>query len=376
LSLPLLVGAALLSRSFASVSEIDPGFDARRVQTLLMALPRSKYAGDDKIAAVTERFVAQVKTLPAVEAAGAVSRLPLNGTAAIGVVRLDSPDFLERDVTTDWRTATPDYFRTMGIPLIEGRTFDERDTATSTPVAIIDEHIAKLAWPGQSAIGRRLRIAFDGQPWCEIIGVVGHVKQDGLDDDRHAQVYWNHWQRAQDRLALVVRPKPGAQVSAAEIVNALHVVDPEQPVYDVRPLEEVVERSLSGRWLNTVVLTAFAVMSLALCCIGLYGVVAFGVAQQTREFGVRLALGASRRAIAASVLKRAMTVTGIGVAIGLVLAIALARSITSLLFGISAADAISFAASTASLLGFALLASYLPARRAAAVDPATTLRAD
>jgi predicted permease len=342
-----------------------------------MAVPRSKYNGDDKIAAVTGRFVEQVAALPQVESAGVVSRLPLNGTAAIGNIVFDAPQpGAPETATFDWRSATPDYFKTMGIPLIEGRTFNERDTASATPVGIIDERIARMVWPGQSAIGKRFRIPFQDQPWVEVIGVVGHVRHDGLDDDRRAQVYWNHLQRAQDRMALVVKPKPGARISMPEIVNAIHVVDPEQPVYDARPLEEVVERSLGARWLNTTLLIVFALMTLVLSCIGLYGVVAFGVTQQTREFGVRLALGASRGGIAAFVLRRGFMMAAVGSAFGLVLAALLARAMTGLLFGIPPLDAASFASATAVLLTVALLASYLPARRAAAVEPAITLRGD
>jgi predicted permease len=377
LALPLLIGAALLARSFSKVAAIDPGFKSAGIQSLLIAVPRSKYTDDDKVGAITGRFVEQVAALPQVESAGIVSRLPLNGTAAIGNIVFDSPQIAAQETATfDWRSASPDYFRTMGIPLIAGRTFNERDTTSAPPVGIIDERIARLAWPGESAIGKRFRIPFQGQPWIEVIGVVGHVRHDGLDDDRRAQVYWNHLQRAQDRVALVVKPKPGARVSLAEIVNAIHVVDPEQPVYDARPLAEVVERSLSARWLNTTLLVTFALMSLVLSCIGLYGVVAFGVAQQTREFGVRLALGASRSGIAVFVLRRGLAMAAIGSLFGLVLAVFVARAMTGMLFGIPALDAASFALATAALLTVALLASYLPARRAAAVEPAITLRAE
>jgi putative ABC transport system permease protein len=329
------------------------------------------------VAAVTERFVNQIAGLPQVESAGGVSRLPLNGTAAIGYIQFDAPPFQNQDTTSfDWRTATPDYFKTMGIPLREGRVFNAHDTADAKPVGIIDERIARLVWPGQSAIGKRFRIPFEGQPWVEVIGVVGHVKNDGLDDDRRAQVYWNHFQRAQDRLALVVKPKPDAHLTAAEVINAIHIVDPEQPVYDVQTLDKVVERSLSARWLNTTLLGAFALMTLTLSCIGLYGVVAFGVTQQMREFGVRLALGATRSGIAGLVLRRGVIMAIAGSIAGLALSIFVTRSMSSMLFGIHAFDATSFAGSMTLLLVVTLLASYLPARRAAAVEPAITLRAE
>ena len=377
LAMPLLVGAVLLARSFSNISSIDPGFNSDRVLTMLLAIPRSKYTDDGKVGDVTDRIVKQVAAIPQVESAGAVSRLPLNGSGAIGSTVFDSPLFAGLPTTMhDWRSATPAYFRTLGIPIIEGRAFDDRDTMSAKPVGIIDDRLAKLLWPGESAVGKRFRIPFEGMPWVEIIGVVGHIKHDGLDDDRRPQVYWNHLQRAQDRQALVVKPKPGAALTAAEVINAIHIVDPEQPVYDVRPMEQVVQSSLAGRWLNTTLLAAFALMSLLLSCIGVYGVVAFGVTQQTREFGVRLALGASRKGIAAFVLRRGFAMAAGGSVFGLVLAALLARAMSGMLFGVPAIDVASFTLATGVLLLVALAASYFPARRAAMVDPAVTLRGD
>jgi ABC-type antimicrobial peptide transport system permease subunit len=209
---------------------------------------------------------------------------------------------------------------------------------------------------------------------------------DGIDLDTRAQVYWNYEQRAQDRMVLVAQLAPrslgegGADGNitglTAAIVQAIRDVDPEQPVYDVRTMDDVVQRSLGQRWLNMILIGAFASISLVLCCIGVYGVIAFGVARQRREFGIRLALGASRRGIATLVLSRGLLLAAIGAVAGLAMAALLARSMSSMLYGVNANDAASFAAATAAILIVAAVASYLPARRAAAVDPAVTLRAE
>jgi ABC-type antimicrobial peptide transport system permease subunit len=245
-------------------------------------------------------------------------------------------------------------------------------------VGVIDERVAKLMWPGESAIGKRYRVAphLMKTPWYEIIGVVGHIKHDALDVDTRAQMYWNFEQMPMDRMALVVRTERNASALTSSVVRAIHEIDPEQPVYDVRTMEEWVERSLGQRWLNMTLVGAFAAVALTLCSIGVYGVIAFGVARQRREFGIRLALGASRRGIATAVVRHGLSLAAIGIAAGLMFSIVLSRSMSSLLFGVKADDLVSFGSATAVILTVALLASYLPARRAAAVDPAVTLRAE
>ena len=375
LALPLLVGAALLGRSFARLINVDPGFRADHVLSLHVAIPRSKYRDDRQVAAFSSRLVTQVMTLPGVVSAGMVSRLPLAGVESSGEVQCEVAGE-PVTVVGDIRTVTPGYFATMGIPLIEGRTFSEQDHAAAPAVGIVDARLARAMWPGQRAVGRRCRLAARDAPWVEIVGVVGHARQDGLDVDPRPQVYWNYWQRAMDRMVLVVRGEADTRGLTAGILGAVRAVDPEQPVYDVRTMDEVVDRSLSQRRLNTSLVAIFAAMSLVLSCIGVYGQIAFGVTRQTREFGIRLAMGASRRDISRLVMSRGVALAGLGVAVGLLLSAAAARGLAGLLFGVAPVDLVSFALSVTVLLGGALLASYLPARRAAAVDPVTTLRAD
>jgi predicted lysophospholipase L1 biosynthesis ABC-type transport system permease subunit len=243
-------------------------------------------------------------------------------------------------------------------------------------VAILDERLARAVWPGQSAVGKRLRFAFPGAPWVQIVGVVGHIRHDGLDSDPRPQAYFSYLQRAQDRMALVVRGAEGGRPPTAAVVQAIREVDPEQPVYDVRTMNDVLERSTLQRWLSALLLAVFAAMSLLLTTVGVYGVIAYGVTQQIREFGIRMALGAARSDVTRLVLRRGATLAVGGTLIGLAAAAFLARAMSGLLYGVKPNDPLSFVAAPVLLVGVALIASYLPARRAASVDPAITLRGD
>jgi len=379
LALPLLVGGVLLTRTFAALNAQSPGFERENILTAHLAFPRSKYRDDPAISQVEDRILESVARLPGVTASGMVNRLPLAGGSSMVIFEFDSPRPLHPELSAvDMRVASPDYFKAMGIRVLEGRAFDARDTAESTPVGVIDERIAKLMWPGESAIGKRFRVAphLMKTPWYEIIGLVAHIRHDALDVDTRMQVYWNFAQMPMDRMALVVRTDSNAAALTSSVVRAVHEIDPEQPLYDVRTMSEWVDRSLGQRWMNMTLVGAFAAVALTLCSIGVYGVIAFGVARQRREFGIRLALGASRRGIAAAVVTHGLSLAAIGIAAGLVFSVGVSRSMSSLLFGVKADDLVSFGAATAVILTVALLASYLPARRAAAVDPAVTLRAE
>ena len=382
LAVPLVTAGALLTRTFNTLTAIDPGFDATDVLTVHLAIPRSNYRDDKAVARVVGRYAERAAALPGVTAAGLVSRLPLAGGVATITMEFDASQQLQEQIpSVDARTITPGYFKAMGIPLLEGRNFDARDHLDAPVVGIIDERIARLLWPGQSAVGKRMRIPAVltnnvPQPWMEIVGVVGHVIHDGIDRDTRPQVYWNNDQRAQDRMVLVVRTAGNPAALAPMIRQAVRDVDPQQPVYDVRTMQQVVERSLGQRRLSMILLVVFGLAALLLSAIGVYGVIAFGVERQRRELGIRLALGATRMAVTRAVVKRGVVLAVIGIAIGLTLAAIVTRGMQSLLFGVAASDASSFAAAILALLAIALVASYLPARRAAAVDPSLTLRAE
>jgi predicted permease len=380
LALPLLVGGVLLTRTFAALNAQSPGFERDNILTGHLAIPRSKYRNDAAVAEVEARILESVARIPGVASVGMVNRLPLAGGVSMVIFEFDSPRALDPSLSAvDMRVATGDYFKAMGIPILEGRTFDDaRDTGESAPVGLIDERIAKLMWPGESAIGKRFRVAphLMKTPWFEIVGVVGHIRHDSLDADPRAQAYWSFKQMPMDRMALAVRTERNAAALTASVVRAVHEIDPEQPVYDVRTMDEWVDRSLGQRWMNMTLVGTFASVALLLCSIGVYGVIAFGVARQRREFGIRLALGASRGGIAAAVVRRGLLLSALGTAAGLGIAVVLSRSMTSLLFGVAATDAVSYGSATVAIIIVAVLASYLPARRAAAVDPAVTLRAE
>jgi putative ABC transport system permease protein len=393
LVLPLLVGAGLLVRSFSALTRVDPGFRTDSVLSLHLAIPRSKYPKDAQVAAFAGQLVSGVAAMPGIRSAGMVNRLPLAGVGQINALEFENvsaerPSALGGSLPEgfDTRTVTPDYFQTMGIPLIEGRVFTDHDTHTvpvrtipgvlSPAAGIVDERIARSFWPGESALGKRFRFAFLGSPWVEIVGVVGHIRHEGLDVDPRPQVYFNYLQRPQDRMVLVVRTNQDPRALAPAILQAIRSVDPEQPVYDVRTIEDVLELSMAQRWLNMTLVTIFAAISLVLASIGVYGVVAYGVSQRRREFGIRLALGAERAAVARLVVRQGAVLAITGSAIGFVGAILVTKAVESLLYGVKATDPPSFATATGLLVGVTLLASYVPARRAASVDPASTLRSE
>jgi putative ABC transport system permease protein len=370
----LLVGAGLLIRTFSELKAVNPGFRPEGVLSLHLAIPRAKYTDDRQVAAFCQRVLERVQALPGIEHAGMVNRLPLSGQVDAWSIEFEgsAPPLIRVDNVAA-RTATPDYFSTMGIRLMDGRFFTERDQENAPQVAIVDDQVARTFWPGESAVGKRLRAAGRENIWTEIVGVVSHIRHDNLDTDPGPQIYWNYLQRARDRMALVVRSEASGRL-ARDVLDAIWSEDPEQPVYAVRPMSEVLDGSLALRWFNTVVLSAFAAASLFLAVLGIYGVVSWNAKQRTREVGIRIALGAARRDVVGMVLSHGMKLAGSGIALGLAGAAAVTRLIHSLLFGVSDIDPLTFGVVSVMLAGVALLACWLPARRASRVDPMVALR--
>jgi predicted permease len=277
--------------------------------------------------------------------------------------------------SVETRTASPDYFRALGIPIKEGRSFLSSDGPDEPMVAIVDERLAHTVWPGTTAIGRRLREG-EGDPWSTVVGVVGHVRHTGLDDHSQPQVYWNHPQRPQDRMALVVKARgdPAALMSA--IAAAVREVDPQQPIYDARTLDAVVDRSLGHRRFQVLLLAIFATIALVLAGVGAYGVIAYGVNQRVREFGVRIALGARHSDVIALVLRRGGLLFTLGALAGITLATLGVDVLSSLVYGIAPRDVASFVLATLLLFVVSIAACYIPARRAARVEPTIALRSE
>ena len=377
LSLVLLVGAGLLIRSFMRVQQVEPGFDPRGLLSLRLSVAGTGYQGE-RGTEYYQKLLERVRTLPGVESAGAASILPLGGGIGWGSITIEGyvPTTGQEAIQSDQRIAGPGYFETMRVPLLRGRLFDERDAEDSTPVAIIDENMARTYWPGTDPVGRRLKSgsADDDTPWMTVVGVVGNVKQYALDADSRVTFYAPHTQRPSGTMYVVARTSGDAEGLAPAVVREARAIEPNVPVFDVKTMERRLSESLARRRFAMLALGLFALVAMLLAAVGIYGVMSYSVAQRTREIGVRVALGARSRDVLGLVLRRGMILTLVGIGAGLAGAFALTRLMGSLLFGVSATDPLTYAAIALLLAAAALLACFIPARRATKVDPMMALR--
>jgi predicted permease len=316
-----------------------------------------------------------VLKLPGVQSEGAVSGLPLTATVGWGGIEVEgyTPPPDQPEMQVDMRLATADYFRTMQIPLRAGRFFDERDKKDALKVVVVDEKMAQRFWPKGDAVAKRLRTGRNG-PWMTVAGVVGTVKHYGLDSDGRPAFYWPHTQQVGYGMYLVARTsvEPGSVASA--IVREIRAIDPDVPVYDVQTMDGRLHDSLARQRFSMTMLGAFAGFALVLAAVGIYGVMSYLVQQGTHDIGVRIALGAQSGSIVGMVVRQGMSVAGLGIVLGLAGAAVLTRLMKTLLFGVSATDAITFSSVAVFLAFVALAASYLPALRATRVDPLIALR--
>jgi putative ABC transport system permease protein len=373
----VLFSGALFARSLGALLKVNPGLSAPNVLTMHLAVTRAKYREDARVSAYYDRLLQRIRNVPGVTAAGIVNRLPLSGIAQTGPVEFEDKPGLPK-FETDWRSATPGYIEAMGIPLLRGRLFTERDRGDSPGVGLIDEQLARRVFGDADPIGRRFRM-WAGEtlgPWTEIVGVVGHVLNDSLEKDTRPQVYWLEAQRTQDRGALVVKTAGRPESFTQAVVEQIRAEDADQTVYDVRSMEQWVARNLESRDLTTGLVGLFGAASLILACLGLYGVVSYSAGLRLREFGIRMSLGARPAAVLGMVLRHATRLALLGSAVGLVLTWPVGAAIKSLLFGVGQADVVSLVAAPALLMAVAVLAGFGPARRAARTDPAVTLRAE
>lgn len=377
LALVLLVGAGLLIRSFARLQNVDPGFNANNVLTMKVSLPARKYDTDQKRIDFFRQAVAQMQTLPGVESAGAVSFLPFAAPHAGTGVEIEGRPKLPpgQGLNTGVIVTDLNYFRTMRIPLKRGRLYTDQEAAEMRHVVVVNEAFAEKNFPGEDPLGKRVVIHMknDNQP-CEIIGVVGDSKHMNLDAEVKPMSYWPHPELTYSGMTFVIRTKgePTAVANAAR--NVIRALDPEQPVADVRTMESLIGTSVARARFNTLLLTIFAVVALLLASLGIYGVMAYSVAQRTHEIGVRMALGARAGDVLRLVVRRGMAMALGGVAIGVAASFALTRLMTTLLFNVSATDPLTFIGIPLLLAFVALLACLIPARRAAKVDPMVALR--
>jgi predicted permease len=376
-ALPLLAGASLLLRSAMKVARVDPGFTSERVTTLSFRVSRANHPSDQRVADYYTRVIAAVSAVPGVISTGLTNRIPLVGQQT-NPVTFEHAGGREDELTNvDTRTVSPDYFATLGIRLIAGRVFNEHDDVNAPAVAIVDERVARMMWPGESAIGKRMREPpWRKRRWNTVIGVVEHIHTHGLEVDPLPQVYWSYRQWVQENAVLAVRSATEAGVPITSVIRAIRSVDPEQSVYNVRTMTQIVDQSQARRRLTTLLMAGFSGLALLLAAVGMYGVVAYGVTQRIREFGIRIALGATRRDVTRLVVSQEMRMAIVGGAIGLALAIAAGGIMSSLVYGVAPRDVVSVLAATVVLMLVVGFASYIPARRAAAVDPGVTLRAE
>jgi putative ABC transport system permease protein len=376
LSLMLLIGAGLLIRSFVRLQSVPPGFTTDHVLTMEVAAAGRKYQDDknDKpIINFYKEIESRVAHLPGVVAEGVVSALPMTGEVGWGGINVEGytppPG---QELQTDERFASADYFRTMKIPLRKGRFFSEDDTADKPQVAIIDEKFAQRFWPDSDPIGKHLW--FNPKKPIAIVGVVGVVKQYGLETDGKMAAYFPHEQSPDPRMFLAVRTSTEAAGLASAVVNEIHSVDPDVVVYGIRTMQERLNDSLARQRFSSTMLGAFAVFALLLAAVGLYGVMAHLVTQGTHDIGVLVALGARPGNILGLVVRQGMGLAGVGIVVGLACALALTRVMSSLLFGVSTTDLATFAAVPTLLAVVALAATAIPAWRATRVDPMVALR--
>jgi putative ABC transport system permease protein len=370
LSLVLLLGAGLLVKSFARLMNVSPGFDPDHLLTFTIGLPSS--ADSVHQLAFYQQVLEHLQTLPGVKAVGAVSRLPLAGGNSS---RSFSVPGNANTYSADIRVSTPDYFRTMGIPLLKGRSFSESDVGNSLNVAVINEALARAVFPGQDPVGKQLTNFGPDSLTLQIIGVIGNVRHVGLDTAPNSEIYQVLGQAQWPSMFVAIRSAtadPTSITSAAQ--RAVWSANQDVPLANIRTMQEVIANSVQRRRFSMLLLTMFASVAMLLAAIGLYGVMSYSVAQRTKEIGIRMALGAQRPDVLALVVKQGMALVFAGIAAGTILSLATTRLISGMLFGITATDPLTFAGVAALLSVVAFLANYLPARRAASVDPMVALR--
>jgi putative ABC transport system permease protein len=382
LSVALLIGAGLLIRSFDRVQQVPPGFDAERLLTMRMILPPTSYKTGDEMRSFYQRLLPQLATLPGVRSVAASSGVPFAGGGT--ATELTVPGYTPAPgvpVSASWTLVSPGYFASMNIPL-RGRDFDARDVpapgGTALPVTIISEAMARRYWPGQDPVGKTVVIGSFGNQTFTIIGVAGDVRNFGLDADVRPMVYgsaevFSGW----NPMNLVVRSALDNPQSHIEgIRTAIREIDPKVPIFDVNEVSDLVSTSIGPRRFNMYLLSCFAAIALTLAAVGLFGVLAYLVSQRSRDIGIRLALGAARSDILRLILGQGMMLALSGALLGVIVALAAANTIESLVFSVSPRDPVTFVAVPLALLAIALIACYLPARRAMRVDPLVALRAE
>jgi predicted permease len=376
-ALMLLIGAGLLIKSFARLQQVDPGFERQNVLTAQLGLPAARFPNPADRVQFWNRLIEKAQQIPGVTSVGLTTNVPLNGNVSSGSYSIVGYTPAEGEAAPHARQEIvgADYFQAMKIPLVEGRYFTAGDSADAAQVAIVDKHMVDKYFKGRSAIGQEIQRGGPDSPRIRIVGVVGTINSIDLGlPVTKERIYRPMLQQAPGSMALVVKTGLEPTQVVSQVRAAVRQIDPEQPLFDVRSMEEWVDRSLAIRRAPTTLLTIFGAVALVLSAIGIYGVLAYGVTQRVREFGIRQALGANQQSILSLVLKSGMMRVGLGMALGLLGALALSTYLESMLFGVSTKDLPVFATVTLVLFAVALLACYIPARRATRIDPMIALR--
>jgi putative ABC transport system permease protein len=379
LALILLIGAGLMIRSFARLSEVDPGFSTEKILTAEIALPRSKYPGSTVQATFFQKLIDRVAVLPGVQATGAATALPLTRFNNWRLFYIDGrPHASARDYTgAGYRAISANYFKAMGIPVLKGRELSESDHEKSERVVIINNSFAQRFFADEDPIGKRMKMGTEPEspgPWMTVIGIVGDVKHTEIDEDAKPEIYLPYLQAPQSVMTMAIRTTGNPELFAEILRREVQAIDQDQPLAKVATIDQLIDRSMARRRFNMLLLGTFAAVALLLASLGIYGVMSYTVTQNTREIGIRMALGAQSNNVLRLVIGQGMALAVIGVAIGIAGSFGLTRLMESLLFGVAATDMVTFIAIPAILSIVALLACYLPARRATKVDPMISLR--
>ena len=372
----LLIGAGLLTRSLRALTRVDPGFNPANILTAEFRLPRARYASDQSITTFMTQALEQIRAVPGVRDAALVQSIPLSGNWGTTTYVPDTRPSLAPDqaIQTQLNVVSEGAFRVLGVPVVEGREFTAADAAGSVPVAVVNQELARRTWPGRSALGRRLRISGPPDVWATVIGVVGTIRQRTLREAPSPQLYRPMTQAANIFNSIAARTDGEPMALARSVRAALWSVDPEQPVWRMRSMASLLERDVATPKVIMLLTTLFASLALLLAVIGVYGVVSYVVAERTREVGIRMALGARSSEVVRLFVGRGLRAIGVATATGLAAALAGARVLRAQLYGVSPTDLATFVAVPVILAAVAVLACWLPSRRAARVDPMVALR--
>jgi predicted permease len=380
MSVVVLIVAGLLLRSFARLQHVAPGFNPSNVLTLELTMSGDKYKDPQVVRSTYHQLWDRLEHLPGAVSAGGVSSLPLSEMYSWGPINVEGHVLPpgEKFVNADERIVSGHYFEAMQIPLLKGRLFNDQDTADKPHVLLVDEYMAQQLWPNEDPLGKRISFGdLAAKPeWATVIGVVGRIKHNALDADSRIALYMTEDQYIGRAMNIALRTSTDPASMASAVNHELHELDRDLPTYRVITMDQRIAESLSRRRFTTILLTLFAGLALALATVGIYGVMAYLVSQGTRELGIRMALGATPPAILRLVIRQGLVLALSGVGLGLIAAVAFGRLVSGLLFGVRSTDPVTFGAIAVLLTAVALLASYIPARRAARIDPMISLRCE